>query len=144
VVERQARGFGLWLQTSRRIVLENHSSLGIRPAKPLFDARRCPRFKLEVDICVLPRTGEMVKGHSVDISESGISAMLRFEVPVGEIVRLEFPLPLGPVEVYALVRNRNAFRYGFQFVDADTLQELIRCTCRQLAMEQSLFGSELT
>ena len=43
--------------------------------------------------------------------------MLREEVPVGEVVRLEFELPLGRVEVLALVRQRSAFRYGFQFVE---------------------------
>ena len=57
----------------------------------------------------------MVRGHTVDISESGISAMLRVEVPIGEVVRLESELPDGPVEVHAMVRQRNAFRYGMQF-----------------------------
>ena len=62
----------------------------------------------------------VVRGHTVDISESGISAMLRVEVPVGEVVRLEFQLPLGDVDVLALVRQRSAFRYGFQFVDINS------------------------
>ncbi len=80
----------------------------------------------------------MVRGHTVDISESGISAMLMVEVPVGEVVRLEFALPFGSVEVHAMVRQRNAFRYGFQFIEASSAQEVIGRTCRQLAMEQSL------
>ncbi len=84
------------------------------------------------------RNSEVVRGHTVDISESGISAMLRIEVPVGEVVRLAFNLPLGAVEVHALVRQRNAFRYGFQFVESSTAQEIIGRTCRQLSVEQSL------
>lgn len=101
------------------------------------DARRHPRFKLELDIRVYPRDCPVVRGYTVDISESGISAMLHIEVPVGEVVRLELTLPLGEVETLAMVRHRNAFRYGFQFVEASSAQDLIGRTCRQLAVEQN-------
>jgi len=73
---------------------------------------------------------------TVDLSESGISAMLRVEVPVGELVRLEFSLPFGNVEVLAMVRQRNAFRYGFQFVEASSAGDAIGRTCAQLAQQQ--------
>jgi len=102
------------------------------------EARRHPRFKLDIDIRVYPRNASVVRGHTVDISESGISAMLRVEVPIGEVVRLEFDLPLGSVEVHALVAQRNAFRYGMQFVESRSAQEVIERTCRQLAMDESL------
>jgi hypothetical protein len=78
----------------------------------------------------------VVRGHTVDISESGISAMLRVEVPLGEVVRLEFSLPTGDVEVHALVRQRSAFRYGLQFVEDSAVQSVIARTCRQLAVDQ--------
>jgi len=79
----------------------------------------------------------MLKGHTVDISESGISAMLRMEVPLGEVVELDFALPFGPVTIYAAARQRNAFRYGFQFLESNAVNKVIRSTCRQLAVEQS-------
>jgi hypothetical protein len=101
------------------------------------EARRHPRFKLEVDICVYPRECPVVRGHTADISEAGLSAMLRVEVPVGEVVRLEFSLPGGDVEILAMVCQRNAFRYGFQFVEASSSKDVIGRTCRQLAVEQS-------
>lgn len=101
------------------------------------DARRHPRFKLEAELRIYPRNCPVVRGHTVDISESGISAMLRVEVPLGAVVRLEFDLPLGSVEVPALVRQRNAFRYGFQFLETSTAQEIIGRTCAQLALDQS-------
>jgi hypothetical protein len=107
------------------------------------DARRHPRYKLEVSIRVYPRNASVVRGQTVDVSESGISAMLRVEVPVGEVVRLEFELPDGPVEVHAMVRQRNAFRYGMQFVDSGSVHSAISRTCSQLAMEQSLRESKL-
>jgi PilZ domain-containing protein len=103
------------------------------------DARRRPRFKLEVDMQVYPRDCPVVQGHSVDISESGISAMLREEVSVGAVVRLEFTLALGKVDVLAVVRHRNAFRYGFQFVEISSGQDVVGRTCRQLSVESALW-----
>lgn len=108
------------------------------------EARRHPRFKLNIDICVYPRNASVVRGQTVDISESGISAMLRVEVPIGEVVRLEFELPFGPVEVHALVRQRIAFRYGLQFVESSSGLEVIGRTCRELAMEESLREAKLS
>ena len=102
------------------------------------DARRYPRFKLEVAMRIYPRDCPVVRGDTVDISESGISAMLRLEVPVGEVVRLEFKLPLGEIEVLALVRH---FRYGFQFVETTSSNDIIGRTCRQLAVQRPAGGA---
>jgi len=112
------------------------SQLGTSRTTDPVDPRRHPRFKVEVDIRVYPRDAPVVRGHTVDISESGISAMLREEVPLGGVVRLEFTLPLGEVEVLAMVRHRNAFRYGFQCVEASSASGIIGRTCRQLAVAQ--------
>ncbi len=117
--------------------------LGTAYAKEAMDARRHPRYRLEMEICIYARNMPVVRGHTVDISESGISAMLRIEVPLGEVVRMEFKLPAGAVEVHALVRQRNAFRYGFQFVEDSSAHEVIGRTCRQLALEQSLANDVL-
>lgn len=62
--------------------------------------------------------------------------MLRDEVPVGEVVRLEFAVTAGNVEIHALARHRNAFRYGFEFLEAISQMEIIQRTCRQLAVAQ--------
>lgn len=102
------------------------------------ESRRHPRFSLQIDICIYPRNASVVRGHTVDISESGISAMLRIEVPIGEVVRLEFTLPAGAVEIHALVRQRSAFRYGFQFIESSAAQAVIQRTCRELEMQQCL------
>jgi hypothetical protein len=118
--------------------LEEFSQLGPGQTQELVDARRRPRFKLDVGICVYPRDTPVVRGHTVDISESGISAMLRAEVPLGEVVRLEFTMPLGDVELLAMVRQRSAFRYGFQFVEAGSAQDVLGRSCRDLAAEQSI------
>jgi hypothetical protein len=116
--------------------MESRGQLGASHAYELMDARRHRRFKLAVQIRVYPRDCPLVRGDTVDISESGISGMLREEIPLGEVVRLEFTLPSGDVEVLAMVRQRSAFRYGFQFVEASSSQDIIGRTCRQLSVEQ--------
>ncbi len=112
------------------------------PARTGSDARRQPRFKLSMDITISTKTCGVLQGYTVDISEAGISAMLKLEVPLGEFVELQFSLPFGPVKVYAVVRQRNAFRYGFQFVESHAVREIIQSTCRTLALEQTLFGEK--
>ena len=108
------------------------------PARTIADARCQPRFTIEVDITINSPTCGVLKGHSVDLSESGIAAMLPIEVPLGENLDLSFALPSGPVTIHAIVREKNAFRYGFEFVDSGSMHELIRRTCRDLAVDQAL------
>jgi hypothetical protein len=122
--------------------LELHPQFGTRTAQEVVDARRHPRFKIETEIRIYPRNRPVVRGHTVDLSESGISAILKEEVPLGEVVRLEFALPGGDAEVHALIQQRSAFRYGFKFVVSGSAMDLIGLTCRQLAMEQSLCDSK--
>jgi hypothetical protein len=120
--------------------MEAQNQAAAIPVRDLPDARRKPRFKLDAHISINTKTCGVLVGRTVDISESGISALLKLEVPVGEFVELQFTLPFGPVTVYAVVRQRNAFRYGFQFVESNAVHEIIQTTCRSLELEQSLFG----
>ena len=62
------------------------------------------------------------------------------EVPLNELVELEFTLPFGEVRIYAVVRQRNAFRYGFQFAETIGVHEVIHATCNHLEMERTLLG----
>jgi hypothetical protein len=105
-------------------------------------SRHEPRFKLEVEISIRTRSCGVLAGYTVDISESGISAMLKIEVPLSEIVELGFVLPIGRVNIPAMVRQRDAFRYGFQFIGSGAAQDVIRSTCRQLAVEQTLLRDQ--
>lgn len=120
--------------------MEGQNQRAAGPIREVPDARRYPRFRLQVDVRIISKTCGLLAGHTMDISESGISALLKLEVPVGEFVELQLTLPSGPVAVHAIVRQRNAFRYGFQFVESHTAHEVIQATCRSLKLEQSLFG----
>ena len=86
---------------------------------------------------IVSHSAGAIKGRTVDISESGIAAMVKSEVPLDEVVKLEFTLPEGLVEIQALVRQRNAFRYGFQFVKQGPPREGIRRACRRMAMDRA-------
>jgi hypothetical protein len=129
LVELCGRDYGLCANDQENLGTMNAYSI---------EARRYPRFKLEVDISIHSRTCGRLKGYTVDISESGIAAMLTLEVPLGEILELDFMLPSGPVIILAMVSERNAFRYGFEFVDSAAVLDVIRRTCRDLAIDQSL------
>jgi hypothetical protein len=120
--------------------MEARKQTGVSQFEPVPNARRHPRYKLRVDIRIDSKTCGALKGHTVDISESGLSALLKLEVPMGEFVELQFLLPFGLVKVYATVRQKSAFRYGFQFVESHSMHEIIQATCRSLAMEQALLG----
>jgi hypothetical protein len=62
-------------------------------------------------------------------------------LPVGEQVEMDFTLPSGRVTMSAVFRQRNAFRCGFQFAESNFLEDVIRPTCRVLAMEECVGGA---
>ena len=112
--------------------MESEKQSGASQAERLSDARQHSRFKLDGDLKIYSRISSVVIGRTVDISEAGLAAILQIEVPVNQVVRLEFKLPHDRVSIRALVRQRNAFRYGFQFVEPDSdAQELINRFCRE-------------
>jgi c-di-GMP-binding flagellar brake protein YcgR len=109
---------------------EPENNIETSRTEKLIDARKRPRFKLDVDVKIYPRDKSRATGRTVDISEQGLAAMLKIEIPLDQVVRLEFELPTGVVSIRALVRQRDAFRYGFQFVEPDSYaQELIIRFC---------------
>ena len=124
--------------------LEVYRELEIGETPEIGESRRHPRFKLETEVRVYPRNAPVVRGHTVDISQSGISAILVVEVPIGEVVRLTFRLRSGDVDVHAVIRHRNAFRYGFQFLESESAKHRISRTCRELEMAEALSNSQAT
>ena len=62
---------------------------------------------------------------TIELSETGMSAILPVQLLVGEAVELRISLPLGSGDVRAVVRNINAFRHGFEFVDHEAARKLI-------------------
>jgi PilZ domain len=97
------------------------------------ERRGSSRFKFEVPLKIRCQTGELVQGRTVEMSESGISAIIPLGMILGQTVELAFELPFGVMRVRAVVRNNSAFRYGFQFIPDPQQQEVIKRSCRALA-----------
>jgi hypothetical protein len=101
--------------------------------------RRYPRFAVDVRVQVrMFQAGEFRNcwGHSTELGQDGIGATLTGELEPGEIVSLEFPLPLSPypLKIRAIVRYRQGLRYGFEFLTLSDQQcEMLRRVCEVLA-----------
>ena len=95
----------------------------------LREARRDLRFKLYIDVKIQSHSMGSVLGRTLEVSERGLSATLPLELPIGEVVALSLMLRIGNVNVHATVRDRNAFRHGFQFVEPNPALHLIRENC---------------
>lgn len=100
--------------------------------------RRFPRFKLDTDIRVTELNSGLlhtVKGRSRDVSEGGMGGILAGQLPAGQTVLLEFPLPQARQELTlrALVHRHSTSHYGFEFLptSAVVLQD-IRRACENL------------
>ncbi|HEY1262951.1 MAG TPA: PilZ domain-containing protein [Terriglobales bacterium] len=97
------------------------------PAKTSRRMRRFPRFQLDVRVLVYVfRKGvnHTIWGRSAMLGQEGIGCTLTGELEVGEVVGLEFPVPLSsnPVKLRAIVRYKNGFQYGFEFLAVDPVQ----------------------
>jgi len=79
------------------------------------EKRRHERLEMEVEVIVRTDSA-MLPGRTQDISESGISAILPVELREGEEVELQIRFPLATETIRAVVRHRNVFRHGFEFV----------------------------
>ena len=97
------------------------------------EQRAHSRFSFKVLLRIHCRAGEVILGRTVDVSESGIAAIVLLELIVGQSVELDFQLPSGPISVQAVVKNKRAFRYGFEFVLANEEREMLKSGCRMLA-----------
>jgi len=102
---------------------------GIPRVDALREARRDLRFRLYVEVMIHSPSLGSLSGKTLDISERGFSATLPVELRCGEIVELNLKLRIGLVNVRAVVRDRNAFRHGFQFVQPNPALHLIRENC---------------
>jgi len=80
----------------------------------------------------------VIRGQTVDISESDISIMQRDEVTIGEVVRLEIALPFGDVEGHAFSPPAQCISARFQFLESGSAQDVIERTCRHLPSKKAI------
>ena len=90
-----------------------------------------------IDLRLVVRTSEKLYGRTKDLGDGGLGATVAGDIPIGELVELEFQLPgtEDPMTMYAEVRYRQGFQYGFRFVNPNERQkEIIRRATRSLPM----------
>jgi len=95
--------------------------------------RAHPRFLLDIRITI--HGDEVLYGRTKDLGEGGVGATIPGSIEIGEIVEVEFQLPLhlDPLRMRAEVRYRQGFQYGFRFLNAtDQQRALIRRSVRDL------------
>lgn len=76
------------------------------------DPRRHPRYRFSEPMKVCCQDGTCLEGISVEISQSGMSAMIRGNLAPGDVVRLQ---PVAGVDTGAVVRHKLGMLYGFEF-----------------------------
>jgi c-di-GMP-binding flagellar brake protein YcgR len=83
--------------------------------------RRCPRYRVDFRLSVSYLQGDgyqEIEGHGRNLSEAGIGMLLAAELSRGDVVALSlsFPEQALPLELRAVVRHRNGYQYGFEFL----------------------------
>ena len=106
--------------------------------------RRFQRYALDVRVVVnVFREGKLRDfwGRSTELGLDGLGATLTGELDPGEVVSMEFPLPLSayPLKLRAIVRFRQGLHYGFEFLTiAAEQRETLQRVCEMLGSAGNL------
>ena len=79
------------------------------------EQRRHTRREMEVEVIVRTES-ELLPSRTHDISKFGMSATLPVELHEGQEVEVQIRFPKVAANTCAIVRHRNVFRNGFEFV----------------------------
>ena len=96
--------------------LHIHSGAERRP--PLY-RRRHRRVLYSVPIrlhCLMPGGVRSSRGITLDLSETGLSALVQADLTIGEAVEIDLELPRHPLCMVAIVRHHSSARSGFEFL----------------------------
>ena len=83
------------------------------------DRRRHDRYRFSAPVTVHVNGRSAIRGMSLEISESGMSALIGDALVVGDTVELE---PVAGSLVSALVRRHSGKIYGFEFSNLTSAQ----------------------
>ncbi len=101
--------------------------------------RRYPRHRLDARVQMsVFREGVTTAlwGRTSELGQDGLGATLSGELKAGEVVSMEFPIPLPPyfLKVRAIVRYSEGLRCGFEFlILTDEQREILRRVCEVLS-----------
>ncbi len=75
-------------------------------------------------------------GRTSELGQDGVGATLSAELQVGEVVSMEFPIPVSPyfMKVRGIARYCEGLRCGFEFlIVTEDQRETLRRTCEVLS-----------
>ena len=99
------------------------------------DRRRHARYRFSVPITIRSGQGTPIAGISIEISQSGISAITADPLKVNDTVEIE---PIAAGKVSAVVRRNIGRVYGFEFLNLTPEQiKQIQESCKTLALYQN-------
>jgi len=83
--------------------------------------RRWQRFRLDVPVRVIAQRDNkatIVSGRGNEVSEGGLAVFAGIELRLGEVIGVEFTPPYSsePLRVRGIVRNRQGYKYGIEFL----------------------------
>jgi hypothetical protein len=94
------------------------------------DRRRHPRFRLSVPLTIRCADGATIQAISMEVSESGLSAITAQSLNIGDTVELE---PIVASKLSAVVRQNVGKVHGFEFLNLTSEQAYrIRERCKML------------
>jgi len=83
--------------------------------------RRWPRYRINVPVRVVvqrPDKTVIISGRGMELNEGGMALFAGVELKVGQRVEIEFTPPYDgqPLRVRGVIRNRNGYNYGSEFL----------------------------
>lgn len=107
------------------------------------EKRKYPRYTIDVSVKVRVSTMGGVTSYSYgrgnNLSQGGMSIHVAHELSVGKMVRLILTLPHATrqIECDAVVRDRESYRYGLEFVNMPAEdRSLVERACKMLGVLQ--------
>ena len=98
------------------------------------DRRRHPRYRFSAPITIRSGDGLAIKGISIEISQSGMSAITADSLTLNDTVELE---PIAAGKASAIVRRVTGRVYGLEFLNLTPEQgQRITEICRSLPLYQ--------
>jgi hypothetical protein len=99
--------------------------------------RKYERYLLDVRLIIRTKTA-ILHGRTKNLAEGGMGATVAGDIPLGEVVELQFQLPdSDPLTLSAEVRYRQGFQYGFKFLTLTAEQvEVVHAGIEKLTPEQ--------
>ena len=95
----------------------------------LAEQRRWPRYQISVPLIVTIHRGDktvLADGKGTELNEGGLAVFVSAELSVGQPVEISFTPPYNntPIEVRCIVRNRQGYTYGMEFISEHLKDEM--------------------